>query len=277
MKRFLGDMSLRLIARRAVLVLLLLLPVASCQNVPELLTEVHLQAKFRIPNLIEGHSRSHVEMKYLLYLPEGYGQDPDKRWPLIIYLHGAGGSDNNSAFVMGQGLPAVLYLKEQPADWQFVVVSPQAFPNTPWWTEDTPAILIALLDEVIDAYLVDPDRVYLTGYSMGGYGSWYLATEYPHRFAAMVSVSGSGYRIPPPPPEDLVCQMKDVPVWAIHGEEDLISAPLASKMNAMALTSCGGEAEWTQYPGVGHHGASAQAYRDPELYRWMLEHVKPQS
>ena len=152
---------------------------------PRLLTKVHLQAVFQIPSMIEGEKPSHDEMRYLLYLPEDYWMNTERSWPMILFLHGAGGEDNDSSFVMSMGLPEVLYAGEQPDDFPFVVVSPQAFPNGAWWDGDTLAILNALLEEVITTYRVDPDRVYLTGLSMGGYGSWFLATAYPERFAAM--------------------------------------------------------------------------------------------
>lgn len=242
---------------------------------PRLPTGVHLQALFHIPDVIEGEETSHDGMHYLLYLPEGYWDDSDKLWPLILFLHGAGDEDYDSTFVLSMGLPAVLHLGEQPEDFPFVVVSPQAFPGTTWWTDDTLIVLNALLEEVIEAYQVDPDRVYLTGLNMGGYGSWHLATAYPDRFAAMISVSGSGYQTSTIPEEEILCKLRDIPVWAIHGAQDVISAPEASKLFTSALhMTCGGEAKWTEYDDVGHDGAYERAYRDPYLYTWMLEHTR---
>lgn len=242
---------------------------------PRLPTGVHLQALYQIPDTIEGEKTSQDEMRYLLYLPEGYWDDPDRLWPMIFFLHGAGDEDFDSTYVLTMGLPAVLHLGEQPEDFPFVVVSPQAFPGSAWWTGDTLAILNALLGEVIETYQVDPDRVYLTGLSMGGYGSWFLATAYPERFAVMVSVSGSGYRTDYIPDEETMCRLKDIPVWAIHGAQDVISAPEASKLFTSALqVTCGGEVKWTQYEDVGHGGAYERAYRDPALYAWMLEHSR---
>jgi predicted peptidase len=242
---------------------------------PHLPTGVHLQALYQIPDTIEGVEASQDEMRYLLYLPEGYWDDPEKLWPMIFFLHGGGGEDYDSTYVLSMGLPAVLHLGEQPEDFPFVVVSPQSFPRSAWWIDDTLAILNALLGEVIETYQVDPDRVYLTGLSMGGYGSWFLATAYPERFAVMVSVSGSGYRTNFIPEEETLCRLKDIPVWAIHGAQDVISAPEASKLFTSALQlTCGGEVKWTQYEDVGHGGAYERAYRDPELYSWMLEHSR---
>lgn len=257
-----------------VVVLLLVARKPSAEESP-FLTGVHLQAMFEVPDQIEGEAPSHEQMDYLLYLPEGYGRDPEKQWPLIFFLHGAGDDDNDSGFVMSFGLPEVLYKKEQPENFPFIVVSPQAFPNWAWWSGDTLVILNALLDEVIDTYQVDPDRVYLTGLSMGGYGSWHLATAYPERFAAMVSISGSGYRTPSIPSEETLCRLQDLPVWAIHGAQDPISAPEGSRLYADALeVACNSEVKWTLYPDAGHFQAYARAYRDPALYNWLLEHSR---
>ncbi len=242
---------------------------------PALLTEVHLQAKFALPDLLEGVEPSHDEMEYLLYLPKGYGEDPDKKWPMIFFLHGSGNGEYDSQFVMSSGLPEVLYSGDQPDPFPFIVISPQAYENTPWWVGDTLQILNALLDEVINTYQVDADRVYLTGLSMGGYGTWFMATNYPDRFAATASISGSGYRTAYLPEAEYLCQMEDIPLWAFHGAQDQISIPEASKMFIDAFeTECNSDVKWTLYPDVGHMGAFVRAYRDPELYEWMLSHSR---
>jgi predicted peptidase len=238
-------------------------------------TGVQLQNSLDLTAGIDGTPASHERMNYLLYLPEGFHQEPDQLWPLIVFLHGAGDQDNDSAFVMSFGLPGALHLGEHPEDFPFVVVSPQAFPNTPWWSGDTLIVLNALLDQVVSEYRIDESRVYLTGLSMGGYGSWFFASMYPERFAAMVSVSGSGYRMPIPPDPELICRLSTVPVWGIHGEKDGISAPDASEFHIRMLESvCEGDARWTLYAGEGHLGAYERAYRDPELYRWLLKQSK---
>ena len=257
----------------------ILLVIGACgtaTGTPAWQTGVHLQAKFQVPQQIEGQEPSHTEMDYLIWLPEGYGQDPDEVWPLILFLHGAGGGENDSKFVMSYGLPEVLYSGDQPEGFSFIVVSPQAYRDVPWWEGDTLAIVNALLDEVMATYQVDPGRIYLTGLSMGGYGSWWLATAYPDRFAAMVSVSGSGYRTPTPLPEGTVCKLKDLPVWAIHGARDMVSDPVVNKLQVLSLAACGGEVEWTLYPEAGHGETYTRAYRDPEIYAWLLAHAKEQ-
>lgn len=240
---------------------------------PQLPTEVQLQASFQLPDTLEGAPTVQDELRYLVYLPEGY--DGDRNWPLIFFLHGSGDEDYDSTFVLSFGLPAVLLAGEQPEDFPFVVISPQAFPGETWWSPGMIPALGALLDEVLEIYRVDPDRVYLTGLSMGGYGSWWLATAYPERFAAMVSISGSGYRTPFVPEAETLCRLADLPIRAIHGAQDQISEPQASQLNAVALEQeCSGDVEWELYEDEGHLGAYERAYRDPALYEWMLEHSR---
>lgn len=242
---------------------------------PPLLTKVHLQARYSIPAQLEEDEMIHDEMRYLLWLPEDYWENQAEPRPLIIYLHGAGDADYDSASVISGGLPAVLFLEEQPEDFPFVVLSPQAFPGETWWSEETLPVLNALIGDALDTYNLDPDRVYLTGVSMGGYGAWFLATAYPERFAAMVSVSGSGYRTPGVPGDEVLCRMADLAVWGVHGAQDRISQPEASKFFLAALKSaCKGEVEFTLYEDLNHMTTPDRIYRDPALYEWLLAHTR---
>src|SRR4051794_4564064 len=120
-----------------------------------------------------------VKTDYLLYLPEGYQQRGKERWPLIFFLHGIGERGTNAWKVAVHGPPKVA---EKMSNFPFIVVSPQC-PNGEWWSTDT---LMALLDDVVDRYKVDTSRIYLTGLSMGGFGTWSLALEHPERWAAVV-------------------------------------------------------------------------------------------
>jgi len=240
---------------------------AACAPTTEVTTGQHLQGTFA--------HESGQEMSYLVWLPDGYGEDRDRRYPLIYFLHGSGDDDYDSTFVTSFGLPAVLALGEQPEDFEFVVVSPQAEPDTTWFTGNQPKVVDALLQEVLDTYLVDPDRVYLTGLSMGGFGSWHIASEFPQRYAAMASLSGSGYQQAAPPPAGFACRLKEVPVWVIHGEQDMIAQYDAVRTQVEAWEElCDGEVKWTTYPDEGHFGAYEIAYRDPALYEWMLSHSR---
>lgn len=200
-----------------------------------------------------------VEADYLLFLPEEYGKDPAKKWPVILFLHGAGerGSDLNK--VKAHGPPKIV---EQKQDFPFIVISPQC-PEGQWWD---PAVLIALLDEVSASHAVDSDRVYLTGLSMGGYGTWETAIRHPDRFAAIAPICGGGSK-------HQVRRIKDVPAWVFHGDKDE-AVPVAASIEMVdALKAAGGDVQLTRYPEAGHDSWT-ETYNNPKLYEWFLSHTR---
>jgi len=202
-----------------------------------------------------------VRLGYLLFLPQGYGTSPDEKWPLILYLHGMGERGNDLELVKIHGISKIV---EQWPDFPFVAVSPQCPDETMWWHHHV--ILNALLDEIVATYAVDVDRIYLTGNSMGGYGTWNLATAYPERFAAIAPICGGGF-------SEMVCALKDVPVWAFHGAEDQTVELKQGQQMVDALRACGGHVRFTVYAGVGHDSWT-QTYDDPDLYKWFLQHTR---
>jgi len=239
---------------------------AACSQSNEVPTRTHLQGEFA--------ASDGTNMEYLVWLPNGYGEDRDKEYPLILFLHGSGAAEYDSEFVLSFGLPAVLELDEEPDNFDFVVVSPQAAPGSAWWEDGQIDVMDELLQEMLDTYLVDPDRVYLTGLSMGGYGSWFLAAAYPERYAAMVSTSGSGFQAIVLPPEEFTCRLTEVPTWGLHGEQDVIALyDLIHGVVQDYEELCGTTVEWTAYPDAGHFETYERAYRDPALYDWMLSHT----
>jgi predicted peptidase len=126
---------------------------------------------------------SNLSANYLLFLPADYNSEAKKRWPLMLFLHGAGERGTNLSLVMRHGPPKIV--KDKPA-FPFILVSPQC-PTGERWSNDT---LLALLDDVTRKYNVDTNRVYLTGLSMGGYGTWSLGTAHPEKFAAIAPICG---------------------------------------------------------------------------------------
>lgn len=202
-----------------------------------------------------------VELKYHLYLPDGYGEEQGKSWPLILFLHGAGERGNDLERVKIHGFSKML---TGYPDFPFILVSPLC-PANSWWTEQLDGVK-ALLDEIIDNYAVDTRRVYLTGLSMGGQGAWYLALAYPERFAAVVPICG--WSIP-----YLGCRLKDVPVWAFHGALDGTVPPSESERMVGAIQECGGDARLTIYP-EAHHDSWTATYTNPELYEWLLDQAR---
>lgn len=191
---------------------------------------------------------------YLLHLPPGYDQKAGQKWPLVIFLHGSGEMGTDVNMVKKNGLPHVL---ETRHDFPFICVSPQS-PVRGWKVD----ALNALLDDLLKRYHVDEDRVYLTGLSMGGFGTWDWGGSNPERFAALVPICGAASPI-------RARALKNVPVWAFHGAEDP-RVPLEWQESLVKiLEKLGGQVKWTVYPGIGHD-SWVKAYDDPELYTWML-------
>lgn len=201
-----------------------------------------------------------MKIDYLLYLPKDYGKTQDK-WPLMIFLHGAGerGSDLNKVKVHGPPK-----LVERGKDFPFIIVSPQC-PAGQWWPTKVETVM-ALIDEIVEKYNVDESRIYLTGLSMGGYGTWAIACAQPDRFAAIVPICGGGQPY-------LAARLKDVPVWAFHGEKDPVVPVHESQRMVAVVNAAGGNARLTVYPDA-QHDSWTQAYDNPDLYTWLLSHKK---
>jgi predicted peptidase len=194
-----------------------------------------------------------VQMGYLLYLPKHYDQQDS--WPLLLFLHGAGERGNDLDLVKTHGPPKLIAAgKEFP----FIVVSPQCPRDKSW----EPMELVALLDEISSKYKVDSDRIYVTGLSMGGFGTWRLAAYAPHRFAAIAPICGGGETY-------WTKQLVHLPVWAFHGAKDP-GVPLErSQAMVDALKQNGGDARLTVYPDAGHDSWTA-TYDNPKLFEWLL-------
>ena len=199
-----------------------------------------------------------VKLEYLLFLPQGY-ESAAKRWPLMLFLHGSGESGSDLAKVKIHGPPKIV---ESKPDFPFILVSPQS-PRMGWDVET----LNALLDDILQQYRVDPDRVYLTGLSMGGYGTWSLAAAHPERFAAIVPICGGGNPADAP-------KLASLPVWVFHGAKDPTVPLERSKEMVEAVKSAGGNPKFTIYPEAGHDSWT-ETYNNPELYQWLLEQKKP--
>ena len=201
-------------------------------------------------------------LTYWLHLPTGYGDDPDERWPLILFLHGAGERGDEPVLVKKHGIARIA--DEEP-DFPFIAVSPQC-PLDHWWSDFIPE-LAALLDEIQAAHAVDADRIYLTGLSMGAFGSWHLVTEYPERFAAAALICGSA-----PWHLDMASRAErvaDVPLWFFHGDADPVVDIAGSRTMVEAVHTAGGDPQFTIYPGV-NHDSWTETYDNPSLYEWFL-------
>jgi predicted peptidase len=196
-----------------------------------------------------------AELDYLLYLPDDYEQH--ESWPLLLFLHGAGERGADLELVKVHGPPKLIAAGQE---FPMIVVSPQC-PERQRWQAVT---LGALLDEVVEKYRVDKDRIYVTGLSMGGFGTWALAAYSPDRFAAIAPICGGGETF-------WTREMLEVPVWAFHGDEDEDVPVERTEQMIAALQRRGAEPRMTIYPGVDHDSWT-QTYANPELYEWLLQH-----
>jgi len=224
--------------------------------------------KVQEAKLFSGKINKSVAADYLLFLPEGYDSNKSKRWPLILFLHGAGERGTNVWLVAKHGPPKVV--QEKP-DFPFIVVSPQC-PTGQRWDND---VVLALLNDVMKKHRVDKSRVYLTGLSMGGYGTWSLGLERPELFAAIAPICGGG-----DPLKLLLADPKTIgpirklPVWAFHGAKDNVVKPEESQRMVDALRKSGvKEVELTIYP-EAQHDSWTETYNNPKFYEWLLAHQK---
>ena len=127
-----------------------------------------------------------------------------------------------------------------------------------------------LLAQIIATHAVDPERIYLTGLSLGGYLSWVWASLVPDQFAAIAPICAGGARGGGMTKERL-CQLKDLPIWTFHGKEDPVVPAAGTQDKVDMLRACGGQVKFTQYSGVGHN-AWTRTYHNPELFAWFLQH-----
>jgi predicted peptidase len=222
------------------------------------------------------------DYRYQVYVPRAY--DPGQRWPVILFLHGAGerGGDGVLQTVVGLG-DAV---RRDPARFPALVVFPQA-PGDALWTGAPAEAAMAALEAVMVRYATDPDRVYLTGISMGGNGAWYLAYRHPDRFAAVAPICGwveshphfsRGQVVPGQdgePFQALAQRLAGVPIWIFHGDADTAVPVEQSRRAAAALEAAGADVRYTELPGVGHNSWDP-AYQSSELSHWLFQQRRGQ-
>jgi predicted peptidase len=206
-----------------------------------------------------------VKLDYLLYVPADYGKDPAKKWPVILFLHGAGERGTDVSKVKLHGPPKLVEKEAASPAKDFIVISPQCPPEQRW----RPHEVMALLDGVMkDHPQADADRVYLTGLSMGGFGTWEIAAQHGRRFAAVAPICGGGN-------PRFARSLRNMPVWAFHGDKDEAVPVSASIEMVDAVTKAGGtDVKLTRYPELTHDSWTV-TYDNPELYAWFLAHKLP--
>ncbi len=203
--------------------------------------------------IVQLDTQKRIRMRYLLHLPRDYAAH--ESWPLVLFLHGSGERGTDIELVKKHGPPK---LASQGKDFPFVLVSPQCPKGAIW----QPIALEALLDDVIERYRIDQSRIYVTGLSMGGFGTWAWARHSPRRFAAIVPICGGGETY-------WADRLKEIPAWVFHGARDTAVPIKRSEEMVAAIKKAGGNIRFTIYP-MAEHDSWTETYNNPMLYQWML-------
>jgi predicted peptidase len=207
--------------------------------------------------VFEGQTTHPFKLSYLLFLSSYYEKRADARWPLILYLHGGSLRGTDIESVRKLGIPHKL---ETDPNFPFVVVSPQC-PRGEIWTDAE--ALGALLDRVQADYRVDPDRIYVSGHSMGGRGALYLAYRFPQRFAAVVALS------PLSPITAWGENLARAPLWIFHGKADNLAPVAETDQLIREIKAVGGHPRFDTLPGRDH--SILDIYDRPDIYKWLLQ------
>jgi len=210
-------------------------------------------AKQLVVKTTSGDEIRETTVRYWLFLPATYSEKEPV--PLMLFLHGAGERGDNLDLVKKWGPPKLV---EKDNRFPFLVVSPQCPQGKRWDVEQ----MVALVKHVAEIYRVDQSRMYCSGLSMGGHGTWAIVAKYPKLFAAAVPICGGG------DPKKAKA-LATVPIWAFHGDKDKAVPLKRSEEMVAAIKEAGGDARLTVYPDVGHNSWSA-TYANKKVYQWLL-------
>ena len=233
-----------------------------------------------------------TELPYRIYVPDDY--NPEKQYSFLLFLHGAGnrGTDNNSQVSQNTGLidriingETVEYNGQKlDSSKEFIIVAPQCAPekqwvDTPWGKTPDPSYnldeipqsqymtaVVELIGKMQSTYNLDSARMYITGLSMGGFGTWDLITRYPDLFAAAIPMGGAG-------DVSKANIIKNTPVWTFHQLQDPTVVAEGTLAMVKALTEVGAEVKFTPYFD-GKHNAWTKGYAEPDMLQWLYDHVK---
>lgn len=220
---------------------------------------------------------------YAVYVPRDW--TPATNWPVILFLHGAGERGRDGRRQTQIGVAAAI--RSMPEKIPAVVVFPQAPEDACWIGEPAEGTMEALRQATAEFH-GDVSRTYLTGLSLGGFGTWHLALAHPQTFAALVAVCGgivphgtatsvrqSPLTAPAADPYAFVAaQLRDTPAWLFHGADDTVILPSESQKMFAALRAAGADVRYTEYAGVGHNSWE-RAYAEKELWRWLFRQRLP--
>jgi predicted peptidase len=219
-----------------------------------------------------------LTFKYQVYIPADY--NTVQRWPVILFLHGAGERGTDGLVQTQIGLAQ--WIRGNAGRWPAIAVFPQVPPDSMWAGAPAEAAMLAL-EKTIEEYVVDPDRVYLTGLSMGGNGSFYLAYRHPEKFAAVVPICGwvtpfseQWHPVDAVAPGDeataierLAQKLAKTAVWIFHGEEDGVVPPAQSRKAATAIMAVNPASKFSEVPGTGHNSWDI-AYGSTGFSTWLF-------
>jgi len=214
-----------------------------------------------------------VEFRYRLLAPAA--PEAGAAYPLVVFLHGAGerGRDNEKQLKylptwmaepsLRERHPCYLLAPQCREDERWADVSWADKKSTPQGPPTTDLLAaVAAMQTVISREAVDPARIYLTGLSMGGFGTWDLAARQPQRFAAILPICGGGDEATAP-------RLAKLPIWCFHGDADQVVAVDRSRSMIAAIKAAGGSPKYSELPGVGHDSWTP-AYRDPAVLDWLF-------
>ena len=202
---------------------------------------------------------------YISYTPKEYNDDKLKKWPLLIYLHGGSSRGTDTIDLYCCGIPDQIWRKRE---FPFIIVAPQCPINQRWTTDNW---FENFYEEVTTKYRVDSNKIYLTGTSLGGEGTWYLAIKYPEKFAAIAPMSGFTHNM------DYIIKnidkLIDIPIWAFHGKVDKVVEFEDTEWMINRLKEKNEDLKFTADPNAGHE-MYWSVYPEQELYDWFLQHDK---
>lgn len=213
-------------------------------------------------------------LRYRLLKPANY--NPKKKYPLVIFLHGSGerGTDNEAQI---KHITALFTDEQNRQQFPCFVFAPQCPPDNRWMDRVSPEATVQqkseaapplqltreAVDQLMKTYKINKKRQYVTGLSMGGFGTWDLITRYPKRFAAAIPICGGG-------DPGKAIPIKKLPIWVFHGADDPVVKPERSRDMVAALKAAGSKVKYTEYPGVGHD-SWVKAYQEPDLLPWLFK------
>jgi len=219
-----------------------------------------LIASFHVDSYSQVKER--VNYDYLLYLPSEYSTQA-KEYPLVIYLHGGSQKGTDLNKLKTYGLP---YLVDKGTDFDFIIASPQC-PDNKYWSTDN--WFDSLYLDLKSKYRIDTSKVYLTGISMGGYGVFITAMDFPDKFAALIPLCGGCNDSD----TTRICNLSNIPIWAFHGTDDDKIPFRETERIVDALEECDGKIKFTPIENEGHN-IQYMYENNPDIYDWMLKQGK---